>query len=143
MNTIGSTTIAFTLSKPLSTFDDRAMEVPFFVAQAPGAPLPGHTLQVVQVYATPHGFRVIYRIDPVVRDGWAPWAEATDQTGRRWPFGGGGYGEVEEADPPYTDGVVTTGPARPTPGMRYRIVFGLQESATLVLIAGPAPAVPW
>jgi hypothetical protein len=143
MNTIGSTTLSPTLSSTLSTFDDREIPVPFNVLRMPRHPLPGHDLQIIGLAATPHGFRVHYRLDPVVRRGWAPWAEATDDAGNLWLFGGGGYGEVEEADPPYTDGVVTTGPARPQPGARYWITIGLYDDHELVLTAEPDVAVPW
>lgn len=143
MNTIGSTTLSPTLSSTLSTFDDRAIPVPFRVQRMPDTPLPGHDLRIVGLSSTPHGFRVHYRLDPVVRDGWAPWAEATDEEGNLWLFGGGGYGEVEEADPPYTDGVVTTGPARPIPGRCYRITIGMHDDHELVLLVDPQDEVPW
>jgi hypothetical protein len=145
MNTISSATppLSRTRSASLSTFDDRAISLPFHVERASDSLLPGHELRIVDVHASPHGFRIIYRIDPVVTLPWAPWAEAVDEDGNEWLFMGGGYGAVEEADPPYTDGVVTTGPPRPQAATRYRVTMGFRGGDEIVLAVVPDIDVPW
>ncbi len=124
-------------------FDTRSLELAFRVDEAPDRPVPGHEFRVVEVLASPYGFRIGYRIDPALTWPWAPIAEAEDDLGNAWTFLGGAYSDEEDELGPYTDGVLTTGPTHPAPGREYRVTLALDEEVDVVLAVEVDEEVPW